>query len=80
MLILADVPIEDPRLKETARKTRISRRLKERGFEVRGGGRRPICPVERSSAVSKQAAGLAPGRPDEGVWAYVGGDGAGLLC
>src|SRR5438309_8055468 len=39
-----------------------------RGWKVRGGG----C--------AKPAAGLAPGRPDEGVWAYVGGDGVGLLC
>jgi hypothetical protein len=24
------------------------------------------------AAVARQTAGLAPGRPDEGVWAYVG--------
>jgi hypothetical protein len=32
-------------------------------------GRRLVCPAERSSALT--AAGLSPGRPDEGVWAYV---------
>jgi hypothetical protein len=32
-------------------------------------GRRLVCPAVRSSALT--AAGLSPGRPDEGVWACV---------